>query len=207
MISWVALERIVQRQAASDAKYRKKIAGRPLRSDAKRLTDAELLTKLGSFGIDLDRSRLEHLCDTALSAEEVARPLLEQCTFSSRLEGDWIWICLTTLWERWFPDKPCFEALDDKIQAGYEVMASGGAVAACRIWLDAWADVLRILDKAGFESINDFDNEFRGTQSLFNWIQDLEGRTVERGASGQSIPGVENRRMRGRSEKVRSERR
>lgn len=87
---------MVQRTAKSHAKYRKKIAGRPLRSDAKRLTDAELLTKLGSFGIDLDRSRLEHHCDcdTAFSAEEVARPLLEQRTFSSRrneLKGDWIW--------------------------------------------------------------------------------------------------------------------
>lgn len=61
------------------------------------------------------------------------------------------------------------------LQAGYDMMASGGVVAACRIWLDAWADVLRILDKAGFESINDFDNDFRGTQSLFNWIQDLQG--------------------------------
>jgi tetratricopeptide (TPR) repeat protein len=178
MISWVAIDRITERRAASDAKYRKKVAGRPLRSDAKRLTDEELLTKLGSFGIDLDRSLLGQLCDKALSAEEVARPLLEQCTFRNKrdeLEADWVWICLAALWQRWFPDKPCFEVLDDKMQAGYDAMTSGGVVAACRIWLDAWADVLRILDKAGFQSISDFDKRFRGTQSLFNWIQDLEG--------------------------------
>jgi len=35
--------------------------------------------------------------------------------------------------------------------------------------------VLRLLDKAGIESIEEFDERFRGTQSLFNWIQDLEG--------------------------------
>jgi tetratricopeptide (TPR) repeat protein len=70
---------------------------------------------------------------------------------------------------------PSFESLDDKIQAGYELLASSGAVAACRVWLEAWDGVLRLLDKAGIKSIQEFDERFRGTQSLFNWIQDLEG--------------------------------
>src|SRR5205085_3346398 len=39
----------------------------------------------------------------------------------------------------------------------------------------AWSDVLHILDKAGMQSIQEFDERFGGTQSLFNWIQDLEG--------------------------------
>ena len=43
-----------------------------------------------------------------------------------------------------------------------------------RTWLEAWSDVLRILDKAGMKSIEEFDERFGGTQSLFNWIQDLE---------------------------------
>lgn len=47
-------------------------------------------------------------------------------------------------------------------------------LAACRIWLEAWNDVLRILDKAGMESIEEFYERFCGTQSLFKWIQDLE---------------------------------
>jgi tetratricopeptide (TPR) repeat protein len=73
------------------------------------------------------------------------------------------------------PGQTFFRGADDKMQAGYDAMGSVGVVAACRIWLDAWADVLRILDKAGLQSISDFDKRFRGTQSLFNWIQDLEG--------------------------------
>ena len=124
----------------------------------------------------LDRPSLERLCDQALSAEEIAQPLLDQRTFHGRheqMESDWIWICLSALWQRWFPDKPSFEALDDKMQAGYELRASG-AVAVCRVWLEAWSDVLRILDKAGMRSIQEFDERFGGSQSLFNWIQDLE---------------------------------
>jgi tetratricopeptide (TPR) repeat protein len=61
------------------------------------------------------------------------------------------------------------------MQAGYELLKPSGAVAACRIWVEAWNDVLRLLDKAGIESIEEFDGRFRGTESLFNWIQDLEG--------------------------------
>jgi hypothetical protein len=168
---------IVERQRAADAAYRKQAAGKVLRSDAKLLTDGDLLSKLRSFGIDLDRSSLERLCGQALSAEEIARPLLDQRTFHGKhqqMESDWIWICLSALWQRWLPDQPCFELLDDKMQAGYDLLASGGAPAACRIWLEAWNDVLRIFDKSGMQSIQEFDERFGGTQSLFNWIQDLE---------------------------------
>jgi len=176
MISLVAMDRIVERKRAADAGYRKQAAGKVLRSDAKRLTDSELLSKLSSFGIELDRPSLERLCDQALSAEEIAQPLLDQRTFHGRheqMESDWIWICLSALWQRWFPDKPSLEALDDKMQAGYELRESG-AVAVCRVWLEAWSDVLCILDKAGMRSIQEFDDRFGGSQSLFNWIQDLE---------------------------------
>ncbi len=74
MISWVAMDRIVERKRAADASYRKQAAEKVLRSDAKRLTDGELLAKLRSFGIELDRPSLERLCDQALSAEEIAQP-------------------------------------------------------------------------------------------------------------------------------------
>jgi tetratricopeptide (TPR) repeat protein len=176
MISWVAMDRIVERKRAADAGYRKQAAEKVLRSDAKRLTDGELLAKLRSFGIELDRPSLERLSDQALSAEEIAQPLLDQRTFHGRheqMESDWIWICFSALWQRWFPDKPSFEALDDKMQAGYDLRESG-AVAVCRVWLDAWSDVQSILDKAGMRSIQEFDERFGGSQSLFNWIQDLE---------------------------------
>jgi tetratricopeptide (TPR) repeat protein len=176
MISWVAMDRIVERKRAADAGYRKQAAEKVLRSDAKRLTDGELLAKLRSFGIELDRASLERLSDQALSAEEIAQPLLDQRTFHGRheqMESDWIWICLSALWQRWFPDKPSFEALDDKMQDGYDLRESG-AVAVCRVWLDAWSDVQSILDKAGMRSIQEFDERFGGSQSLFNWIQDLE---------------------------------
>jgi uncharacterized protein YchJ len=173
MLSWVAMERIYEQEILPNPKLRKEAGERPLRIDAKRLTDGELLAKLRSFSIDIDRAWLERECARALSAQEIADPLMDKST-SRGQESDWIWIGVATLWRRWFPEQPSFEALDDRMQNGYELLKSSGAVAACRIWLEAWNDVLRLLDKAGIQSIEEFDERFRGTQSLFNWIQDLE---------------------------------
>jgi hypothetical protein len=179
MFSWVAIDRVAEKERARDATFRKQSAGKVLRSDARQLTDDDLLSKLRSFGIELDPPRLERLCREALSAEEIATPWLDQRTFpgtQAEMEGDWIWVCLTALWQRWFPDQPCFEFLDDKMQAGYDLLSHGpeGAPAACHIWLEAWKDVLGLLEKGGLQSIRAFDERFRGSQSLFNWIQDLE---------------------------------
>ena len=167
------MERIYENQVLPDTKLRKQAGERPLRAHAKRLTEGELLAKLPSFGVEIDRAWLEQKCEQALSAQEIADPLMDQ-SGSRGLESDWIWICVATLWRRWFPEQPSFEVLDDRMQNGYELLKTSGAVAACRIWLEAWTDVLRLLDKAGIQSIEEFDERFRGTQSLFNWIQDLE---------------------------------
>jgi len=173
MISWVAMERIYEREVQRDARLRKQAGARPLRVHAKDLSDEELLARLRSFGLEIDRAWLEQKCERALSAEEIARPLLGQSR-SRGQQSDWIWICVAALWRRWFPEQPSFEELEDKMQTGYELLASRDVVAACRVWLEAWNDVVRLLDKAGIESIADFDERFGGTQSLFNWIQDLE---------------------------------
>jgi tetratricopeptide (TPR) repeat protein len=177
MFSWVAIDRFAEKERAKDARFRKQNADKVLRSDAKNLSDDDLLAKLRSFGIEMDRASLERLCREALSAEEIATPLLDQRTFHGRqaeMESDWIWVCLTALWQRWFPDQPCFELLDDKIETGYDLQGAGEAQAACHIWLEAWRDVLGLLDKGSLQSIHAFDERFRGSQSLFNWIQDLE---------------------------------
>jgi tetratricopeptide (TPR) repeat protein len=175
-MSWVVLDRICEERRISDPSFRRQIdsGNRPLRSRAVHFSDAELLEKLREFGLDVDRGRLERLCEGALSAEEVARPLMDDCGFQSdqeRVQGEWIWVCLTALWLRWWPDKVCLELLDDKIQAGY---AERGDADRAVIWLSAWSDVLRLCDVTGICSINEFDDRFPMTQSLYNWNQDLE---------------------------------
>jgi len=177
MLSYVSFYRAIEKKMAEDEEFRQKVAHRPLRSRARDFSDEELLARLRSLGIELDRPALERLCDEALSAEEIIRPLNAKCVFngtSEELECDWIWICVDALWRRWFPDNPSFEMLDDKIEEGYELKESGQVVAACRVWLEAWDDAMKIVDKGEFKTIDDFDDEFNGTHELCVLAEDLE---------------------------------
>ncbi|HVA58946.1 MAG TPA: hypothetical protein VNG13_00190 [Mycobacteriales bacterium] len=175
-MSWVTLDRICDERRLSDESYRRLIedSDRPLRCAAAQLSDEELLGKLRGFGFDFDRDGLRRLCEGALSAEEVARPLMESCGFRNdreRVQGEWIWICLVALWQRWWPDQACLELVDDKIQAGYH---EPDEFTRAAIWLDAWSDVLSLCDAADIDSIDEFDDRFPMTQSLYNWGQDLQ---------------------------------
>jgi tetratricopeptide (TPR) repeat protein len=78
------------------------------------------------------------------------------------------------LWQRWFPDTPSFESLDDKMQTGYALVQQRDAVAACEVWLDAWGNFLSLLDKSAAKSIDEFDEQFKGTEWVFNWLQEFE---------------------------------
>lgn len=177
-MSWVTIDRVCEEKSRSDQGIGRLVAesGRPLRSHAAGLSDEQLLAKLRSFGLDLDRAGLERLCEGALSAEAVAAALIDGCGFdgqSERMEGDWIWICLVTLWERWWPERVCLELLDDTVQSGYRELERDQAAAAAT-WLEAWSRVSRLCDAAGVGSIGEFDDRFPMTQSLYNWSQDLE---------------------------------
>jgi tetratricopeptide (TPR) repeat protein len=167
------MDRNLRRKTALDPVY-----GNALNrvfSKTKQLTDDELLARLRSLGLGVDRPSLESLCSQALSVEEVAEGLLEQrASPIPNKDLEIVWSCLATLWLRWFPDKPSFEMLDDKMQAGYELLKVSNSVDACRIWLDAWKDVVHFLDRTGIQTIEEFDERFQGTQFVSNWIQDLE---------------------------------
>jgi hypothetical protein len=174
-MSWVEIDRICQEKADAEEDFRRELERkeRPLRSSAAPLSDDQLLAKLRELGLDVDRDGVERLCEGALSAEEVADPIVKKLNLTNDMKGDWIWIILCALWQRWWPDRPCLELLDDKVQAGYDKNAENNPHAAAVAWLDAWADVLRLCDATGISSITEFDDRFPMTQFLFNWSQDL----------------------------------
>ena len=174
-ISWVTIDRVCQEEADGSEAVRRELerTGKPLRSSAGPLSDDELLAKLRGLGLDVDRDGVERLCAGALSAEQVARPIVDKLELDDIIV-DWVWICLLALWQRWWPDRACLELLDDKIQAGYAQDAENDPHAAAVTWLTAWSDVLRLCNATGISSIGEFDDRFPMTQSLFNWSQDLE---------------------------------
>ena len=174
-ISFSAVNRMVEQRAARDKEYREKLARnqKPLLSMGRRMSDEALLEKLRSLHLDLDRATLGEWCRTSLSAEELARRLSRWPSLKlAGMDADWLWICLTVLWERWFPQQPSFEMIDDTMQAGYEKLHEDKA-AACEIWLEAWRNILAVMASHSIETFDDFDDEFGGTHYVSNWVQDL----------------------------------
>jgi hypothetical protein len=184
-LSWVTIDRVCQEEA--DGRREIERTGRPLRSSADSLSDDELLAKLRDFGLDVDRDGVERLCAGALSAEEVAGPILDKLELGDDMTGDWVWISLVALWQRWWPDRPGLELLDDKIQAGYDQDPENNTHAAAVTWLNAWSDVLRLANAARISSIEEFDDRFPMTQSLFNWSQDLEMALEDAGRDNREM--------------------
>jgi tetratricopeptide (TPR) repeat protein len=45
---------------------------------------------------------------------------------------------------------------------------------ACGCWLAVWKNLLHIANASGLKSLDELDEAFGGSQSLFNWVQDLE---------------------------------
>lgn len=74
-----------------------------------------------------------------------------------------------------------FDQIEMAMQEGYRLESDGQDADCARLWLDCWRDVLLVMDDAGYRSINEFDEAFRGTQCLFNWVQDFEAALLRAG--------------------------
>jgi tetratricopeptide (TPR) repeat protein len=108
-----------------------------------------------------------------VSAQEISESLIDKGKLDEDQAHD-AWLALTVLWERWLPEKPSLEGIDDWMQKGYEHAGKGDSAGACRAWLIAWKSILEILDKRSIKTLDEFDDLFQGTQSAFNWVQDFE---------------------------------
>jgi hypothetical protein len=67
-----------------------------------------------------------------------------------------------------------------------------GSKAACTRWLVAWVDVQALAERGSIRTLEDFDEAFGGTQSIFNWIQDAE---MELHNAGLEDPAFHRRRV------------
>lgn len=176
-MSYIALNRIVEERMAQDASYRRDLERkrRPLLSHGRSMLDDELLAKLRQLGIDAQPPWIVDSFPNFVSAEAMSSAMVA-CAEAGLpgAEADWVWIAITCLWERWQPNLPNMEMVDDKMQAGYAALNAGDTLQACRLWLETWHGILDIIDRAGVDSLDDFDDQFGGTQSVFNWVQDLE---------------------------------
>ena len=176
-ISHIAMHRMVEERAAKDDAFRRTLEqqDRPLLSHGRGMSDDALLRKLRSLGFDAERKRLADLFPSFVSAQAMAEAMMGEAEVDiPDLQEDWVWIAITSLWERWQPQLPNMEMVNDKMQAGYTALEARDTQQACRLWLETWRAILDIMDRGGIRSLDDFDDGFGGTQSVFNWVQDFE---------------------------------
>ena len=176
-MSHMALNRSVEERAAQDEPYRRALERnrRPLLSHGRSMSDDELLAKLRQFAIDARRQGIVDGFPNFVSAEAMSKAMIAGAeTGIPDAEVDWVWIATTCLWERWQPHLPNMEMVDDKMRAGYAALKTGDTLQACRLWLETWRAILDVIGRAEMDSLDEFDERFGGTQSVFNWVQDLE---------------------------------
>lgn len=175
--SYIAMNRIVEERAADDEAYRRALEKnrRPLLSHGRAMADDALLAELRSLRLDVDREGLSRLFPRFVSAQEMAEAMMGQVEVDvPDVQEDWAWIAITCLWERWQPELPSMEMVDDKMQAGYAAHGEGDTQQACRIWLETWRAILGIIERRQMRSLDEFDDLFGGTQCVYNWIHDFE---------------------------------
>jgi len=182
-VSYIMIDRFLQREASRNEEYRRKagLNGKVYLADGRLLSDDELQERLADLGLEMDRERLDALTTEFPSAEEMSRAAEERFKLVlSERDQDWLWIGLTCLWQRWFPDRPCLETIDDTMQAGYDALESEQYFDAARAWNDTWGQVRALMRAFDVSTVAEFDERFPLTESLFNWVQDyvLEERSA-----------------------------
>ncbi len=178
-ISYISMNRLLEERAATDEAFRRQLKrdGKCTLADGRCLSDEALVERLRSLGLtEFDRNWLDRFSRKAPSAQVLANGLTEYGRLDVvAKEVDWVWIVLVCLWERWFPDRPNFEMLDDRIQAGYQSDQRDERIETAQIWLQVWRGVEQLIGDFELESIEEFDECFGGTQGVFNWVQDFSG--------------------------------
>jgi hypothetical protein len=175
-LSFITINRILEDQAAIDEEIRRKLqrTGRVVLSDGRKLSDDALLAKLRSMDLPVDSERFLALSRTFFSAQDMAESVYKRLRQPMQPWGeDWVWIAFTCLWERWQPDRPSLEMLDDWMQLGYKAEQRGDSAEACRLWLAVWNGVCKLAESEQLHSVRAFDERFPMTQCVFNWVQDF----------------------------------
>ena len=157
-----------------------RVKGKVLMMDVRNMSAEDILNKLNSIGLRINREIMGGLCIKHISAESLAM-WLEKDRKLKNFNEDWTWLGVRVLWERWFPEIYNLEMLDDKMQKGYELsevpdhrLLERIKYDVLEVWGDTWVIIKNMMDKHGIMDIESFDDVFSGTQSIYNWSMDYD---------------------------------
>ena len=136
-----------------------------------------IVSRLRLLHVDVDREAFAERAAACPSAEAWSlsapwRRALAGRGRSADREDDFLGLAACELWKRWCPERPSREMLDDWMQEAYDLSMAGDAEAACERWWPVW-EVIRDRLEPRMRSCEQAESVLCGTQSIFNWVQDL----------------------------------
>jgi len=135
----------------------------------------EIIQELQEIGIDFDKEIFLNKVHKFYSAEDLTDDWIEKYDpIGSARDEDFIYIAFRILWERLAPKVINSEQIDDMIMKGYDLVRGNKKQReeGLNIWLEVW-NHLKDRFKPKMRSIEEAEAVFLGSQSLFNWTQDL----------------------------------
>ncbi|MFN0051538.1 MAG: YecA family protein [Planctomycetales bacterium] len=190
-IPFLRLSRSQQSRALKDEAFARDLRQRAqaLLLQARQLSDTELLSKLGVLNINLDVSRLEELSRQFSSAEAVLRQLSGNSsgkTADSRAPEDWGWLAVACLWERWLPERPSAELIDDLMQRGYAALDQDDVHKACDLWKQTWHAIGLFMQQRHLGTMEECETALGITEIIVDWVQDYSQSLLDAGREDPS---------------------
>ena len=139
------------------------------------MSSGEIFVRLNRLGIAVNEEDLRQAAGRHESATRLADEWRERYPFypEGRYDEDFVWMAAIVLWKRLIPDRICFEQINERMQEGYDLLEAQRTAQACDAWWQVW-EWLRERVTAERNTIAALDEDFRGTQSVFNWCEDFE---------------------------------
>jgi tetratricopeptide (TPR) repeat protein len=140
------------------------------------LSTEVILERLASFGVVtsvdevVEQARVEH---AASAIADAWRDRLRLPMTAGGADAEFIDRAACALWERLLPERPSFELLDERMQAGYAAFWANDVVPACDAWLQVW-EGFKLHFGPEMTRVRDIDAIFHGREYFFNWCQEFE---------------------------------
>jgi hypothetical protein len=144
------------------------------REEIAQLPTDKIIEKLLLCGIPSSQEAFLNDVGGCYGADDIYKRWKNRFTFTVKgFDADFPWMAADVLWRRLAPDKVSTEQLDDWMQDGYDLIEKRDEAGGCRLWLKVW-DHLKPRFTKDMRTLKSTDSVFQGSQSLFNWCQDVE---------------------------------
>lgn len=149
---------------------------RPTLAHVRALDDDQIVRDLATLGVQIDRSAFTGTAAPFRSAEDLTKWLVENKPVGvDGWQQERLWLDLVVLWERWSPDRPCSEMINDWMSDGYDAMRRNQpASVIADLWLRAWRAIADMVRERGYETVEEVDDAVGGLQGFINWCQDID---------------------------------